>query len=119
MQAGLVQSCHDLSEGGLAVALQKCVLAAAWARLWTFRPQLGAVFSHPYVPLFSETNGRLLLEVAPTDRAALEEILSDVPVALIGEVTEANRLAWARNGEPVFNISIEEILSAWKEAEAD
>lgn len=119
MQAGLIQSCHDLSEGGLAVALAEMCLGGRLGASVDISTAIGSGFSHPYVPLFSETNGRLLLEVVPSDRAALEEILTDVPVALIGEVTEADKLSWARNGEPVFNISIEEILSAWKEAEAD
>jgi len=119
MQAGLVQSCHDLSEGGLAVALAEMCLGGRLGATVDIAAAIGSSFSHPYVPLFRETNGRLLLEVAPPDRAALEEVLSDLPIALIGEVTESEQLAWARNRQPIFNISIEEIVSAWKGAEAE
>ena len=119
MQAGLIQSCHDLSEGGLAVALAEMCLGGRLGAAVDIAAAIGSSFSHPYIPLFSETNGRLLLEVAPPDRAALEEVLSDLPIALIGEVTESEQLAWARNRQPIFNISIEEIVSAWKGAEAE
>ena len=119
MQAGLVQSCHDLSEGGLAVALAEMCLGGRLGASVDIAAVIGSGFSHPCVPLFSETNGRLLLEVAPPDRAALEEVLSDLPVALIGEVTESEQLACARNRQPIFNISIEEIVSAWKGGEAE
>ncbi|MXZ22664.1 MAG: phosphoribosylformylglycinamidine synthase subunit PurL [Caldilineaceae bacterium SB0665_bin_25] len=119
MQAGLIQSCHDLSEGGLAVALAEMCLGGRLGASVDIAAAIGSSFSHPCVPLFSETNGRLLLEVAPRDRPALEEVLSDLPLALIGEVTESEQLAWARNRQPIFNISIEEIVSAWKGAEAE
>ena len=60
--AGLVRACHDLSEGGLAVALAEMCIGG----------RLGATVNdlpHPELAtaLFAESTGRLLVEVAPAD----------------------------------------------------
>ncbi len=60
--SGLVRSCHDLSEGGLAVAIAEMCIAG----------RLGAtidVLPHDDVAtaLFSESIGRLVVEVEPAD----------------------------------------------------
>jgi len=93
IDSGLVRSCHDLSEGGLAVAAAEMAFAGG----------LGARISLSQVPhnieqpsaeqlLFSESNSRLLLEVAPEHAEALVDLLADVPHAFIGEVIEEPRL---------------------------
>ena len=63
---GLVRSCHDLSEGGLAVALAEMALAGglgADVSLGTSRAT--ATAAHDAVLLFSESPSRFLLEVRP------------------------------------------------------
>ncbi|MEM1333394.1 MAG: phosphoribosylformylglycinamidine synthase subunit PurL, partial [Actinomycetota bacterium] len=58
IQAGLIQSCHDLSEGGFAVALaEMCIAGRRGATI--------DVLAHPdvAVALFAESTGRLLIEV--------------------------------------------------------
>jgi phosphoribosylformylglycinamidine synthase len=77
--AGRVVSCHDVSEGGLAVALAELCIASGLGATITALP-------HPDVAaaLFSESAGRLVVEVRP-DHAA------DV-VAAFAEVGGAQRL---------------------------
>ncbi len=87
MQAGLVVSCHDVSEGGLAVALAEMCLAG----------RLGAsidVLPHDDVvtALFSESLGRLVVEVEPRGVAAFTRIM-DGECLRIGEVSESGMLA--------------------------
>jgi phosphoribosylformylglycinamidine synthase len=77
---GLVRSCHDVSEGGLAVALaEMCIASGMGAAIHTL--------PHPDVTaaLFSESAGRLVVEVLPDDLEALRRVLGDV--AVLGEVT--------------------------------
>jgi phosphoribosylformylglycinamidine synthase II len=82
MLAGLVQSCHDLSEGGLAVALaEMCIggrLGVAVDRLPS-----GSLTT----ALFSESTGRLLVEVAPTDLTRFTQLMSGAVLDL-GTVTD-------------------------------
>jgi phosphoribosylformylglycinamidine synthase subunit PurSL len=86
MRADLVRSCHDVSEGGLAVALAELCIAG----------RLGiAVGSLPHpdqaTALFAESVGRLVLEVRPDDVQRLIEVVG--PVHRIGLVTAEPVLA--------------------------
>ena len=82
MLAGLVHSCHDLSEGGLAVSLaEMCIggrLGVAVDRLPS-----GSLTA----ALFSESTGRLLVEVAPADLARFTQMMNGAALDL-GTVTE-------------------------------
>ena len=86
MRAGLVRACHDLSEGGLAVALAEMCLAG----------RLGAAVASPLSveALFSESLTRFVVEVRPDDRAAFERALqaAGVPCQLLGAVSADDRL---------------------------
>ena len=87
MQAGLVVSCHDLSEGGLAVALAEMCLAG----------RLGAsIDTLPHddhaTSLFSESMGRLIVEIEPRSAAAFIRVL-DNQCLQIGEVSESGMLS--------------------------
>ncbi|MFW2381364.1 MAG: phosphoribosylformylglycinamidine synthase subunit PurL [Acidimicrobiales bacterium] len=87
---GVVESGHDLSDGGLAVA------AAEWA----FAGRTGLLLddqflsSDPYV-LFGERAARYLLEVAPSNAGALDSVpgarrigvTTDSDTVVIGEMT--------------------------------
>ena len=119
IRAGLVQSCHDLSEGGLAVALAEMCIGGRLGATVDIALDLetnGA--SNPQTALFSESNGRLLLEVAPADVDALQELLSGLPLAALGAVTQATQLALNNGRERLFHLSVEELVAAWKGAPA-
>jgi len=94
---GSVRACHDLSEGGLAVALAEMAFAGG----------LGAKVYLENVPhtldapslnwlaaalLFSESNTRFLCEVSGDRKADFEAALGDVPHAVIGVVDMEPRL---------------------------
>ena len=87
MNAGLVISCHDLSEGGLAVALAEMCLAG----------RLGASIDKlPHddhaTSLFSESMGRLIVEIEPRSAAAFMRVMDDHCLQ-IGEVSESGMLS--------------------------
>ncbi len=68
MHAGLVQACHDCSEGGLAVALAEMCLAGgvgAEVKLMSVPRDPYWSYSADEAILFSESNGRFLIEVRP------------------------------------------------------
>jgi phosphoribosylformylglycinamidine synthase len=83
LAAGSVLACHDVSEGGLAVALAEMAIGA----------RLGVRVEHlPHadrtVALFSESVGRLVCEVAPDDVATFIAAFDaiDEHVELLGRV---------------------------------
>ena len=119
MRSGLIQSCHDLSEGGLAVALAEMCLGGRLGAAVDISAVSGGDFSHPYVPLFAESNGRLLLEVARRDVKCFEESLTGLPIAPLGTVTQTEQLVMMENGQGLFALFLEEIATAWKGAECE
>jgi phosphoribosylformylglycinamidine synthase II len=83
IQSGLVQACHDLSEGGLAVAAAEMCIAG---RLGL---NLNLESDEALTILFGEVNGCLLVEVAPQDCASFEHFIGDSPFQDIGSVTSS------------------------------
>ncbi len=114
IQQRLIAAAHDCSEGGLAVALAEMALAG----------RLGASVSlpdselSPLVALFSESNGRLLLEVPPEHADALEQLFESAPLQRVGEVTEEATVRISRGDEPLLVLSVAAALRAWKGEEA-
>jgi len=78
INAGLIRSAHDLSEGGLAVAAAEMCIGG----------RLGLDITPPLTTrdLFGETTGCLLVEVSPANTARFEETFKDLPLKRLGQV---------------------------------
>jgi phosphoribosylformylglycinamidine synthase len=65
--------------------------------------------------LFSESNSRLLIEVAAKNQAAFEKLMKGKDFAAIGKVTQKPRLTIkGLKGKVVVDAAIEELDKAWK-----
>ncbi|PJN89243.1 phosphoribosylformylglycinamidine synthase subunit PurL [Bacillus sp. mrc49] len=109
IQTGLVASAHDLSEGGLAVALAESLFGSG---------KLGAkvnISGEAVSELFSETQSRFLLSIKPENKEAFEALVEDA--ICIGSVTEDRKLVvTAGNDGPVLEADVNELQTAWKGA---
>lgn len=114
MRSGLIQSCHDLSEGGLAVALAEMCLGGRLGAKVDLLAICGNDLFHPYVQLFCETNGRHLVEVTPADRGRFEESMASSPCALLGEVLSSEQVLFTKGPERLFKLTLDEIATSWK-----
>lgn len=106
IRAGLLASAHDLSEGGLAVALVQCLAGAS----------LGAsinVGADLVSELFSESQSRFLVSVAPENQTKFETL---VDASLLGQVTEKPVLEIASQGELQLEMEVKQLAKAWKGA---
>jgi phosphoribosylformylglycinamidine synthase subunit PurSL len=117
ISAGCVRACHDLSEGGLAVAVAEMAFAGGCgARIDLDAMQAADGTDSPAARLFSESNTRFVCEV-PAERATeFEQTLNGVPIAKIGEVQVEERLTIAAGGRPVVDASIKDLKAAWQGA---
>ncbi len=127
MQAHLLLTCHDLSDGGLAVALAESAFARGLgvnvdlskiART-TAIGRGGSDGSPPLdrddTLLFSESPTRFLCEVAPESLAALAKELHGIPHAVVGEVTATGRLVvQGLAGGAVLDEKVEDLHARWK-----
>lgn len=113
---GLIRSCHDLSEGGLAVAVAEMAFAGGVGVDVTDLAKLpGAEGESDEVRLFSESTTRFLVEVKPESVAALQACLAGVPVVRVGGTVAEPRLRVAgSNGEWLIWVKLSELKEAWQ-----
>lgn len=115
-KAGLVASCHDLSDGGLGVALAESAFSGG----------VGARISLGDLPvdgvdrddsaLFSETPCRFLVSIQETARTDFEQTLDGFDFACIGTVTQEAQLGIVGlHGKSIVNADIWELKSKWQQ----
>jgi phosphoribosylformylglycinamidine (FGAM) synthase-like enzyme len=113
---GLVKACHDLSEGGLAVAAAEMAFAGGCGVDLDLRDVPRKGVSRDDFVLFSESNSRFLLEVSDTDRNVFENLFSGKPHAEIAKVTKTPRLrAVGLTGKVVLDARIDDLRASWKQ----
>ncbi|MCA9085565.1 MAG: phosphoribosylformylglycinamidine synthase, partial [Planctomycetaceae bacterium] len=101
IKAGLIRSCHDLSEGGLAVAVAEMAFAGG----------IGVTLNTDLTPadLFAESNSRFVVEVEADKVAAFE---STVPTATqIGSTNDSNRLI----AGSLIQADLSDLKDAWQQ----
>lgn len=114
IREGLVEACHDLSEGGLGVALAEMALAGRLGAEVSLKGMVGNV-AHDDVLLFSESIGRFLIEVKPENIQQLQFQLAAEPLGEIGTVTDdAAVVINGYDGDQIVNISVAELEQAWR-----
>ncbi len=112
---GLVASCHDCSDGGIAVALAESAFAGG----------LGIEADADKIPtaenmrndelLFSESASRFVVTVQPENRQKFEKALEGNSFALIGSVTPKEELVIKDAGGKAFvHEPIEGLKKEWK-----
>jgi phosphoribosylformylglycinamidine synthase len=137
LRAGLVRSCHDLSEGGLAVAAAEMALAGGLGlelRIENveLRKEPGAapggdgaadasgrnsqfsILNSQFVKLFSESPSRFLVEVRPDDADAFERALAGLPLARVGAVSGEAALVARDAGAELLRVDISDLRAAWQ-----
>ncbi|XID90507.1 phosphoribosylformylglycinamidine synthase subunit PurL [Paenibacillaceae bacterium WGS1546] len=112
IQDGLVESAHDLSEGGLAAALAEACFGRGLGADVTFETHL-----RPDLALFSESQSRILLTVKPEleMKLALQLTHAGVPLKRLGTVG-GDRLKVSIGGHDAIDASVEELRAAWSQA---
>jgi phosphoribosylformylglycinamidine (FGAM) synthase-like enzyme len=122
IRVGMVRSCHDLSEGGLAVATAEMALASLQgvsidlARLPVRDTQDMEPATLNIVRLFSESPSRFIVEIAPEQLGAFEKHMRTASVAItyIGAITNSARFIVQDGEEELINLHVNELKEAWK-----
>jgi phosphoribosylformylglycinamidine synthase len=117
--AGTVASCHDLSDGGLAVAAAESAFAGGFGMQIDLSSVLwkgDGAGRNDLALLFSESASRHLVTVHPEKRDAFEAILSGNCFASIGVVTPEPELAiTGLNGAPVIRAGLADLKESWQQ----
>ena len=111
---GLVRSCHDLSDGGLGVALAEKAFAGGYG----IRVDLDRMITDGELRddklLFSESQSRLLVTVRSHERERFEHFFAGQALACLGEVLDTPRLVVSRGGRSLLDIHINLLKEAWQ-----
>ncbi len=112
---GWVRACHDLSEGGLAVAAAEMAMAGRLGLELDISVVRANGLDRDDLVLFSESSGRFLVEVSPEHAPLFENMMSGYPVYRIGSVIP-ERWLWVRGstGQMVIHCPLERLLRAWQ-----
>jgi phosphoribosylformylglycinamidine synthase subunit PurL len=112
IQAGLIRSAHDLSEGGLAVGLAECCITGKLGGNITCTSNL-----RPDLFLFSETQSRILLSSSTEQAQLLQKMAEEQRISIreIGKVG-GEHLVIQVNGSEQIKQPIAALKHAWKQA---
>jgi phosphoribosylformylglycinamidine synthase len=113
---GYVRACHDISEGGLAVAAAEMSLASGLGlELWLKNVPGALEIRRNDYTLFSESNSRFLVEVPEKYREMFESIVRGVSYALIGRVkSDKSFIVYGLDNKPIVSTDIDALTNAWK-----
>jgi phosphoribosylformylglycinamidine synthase len=120
----LVRSCHDLCEGGLAVALAEMAVAGGLGA----EISLGAVPHEPaaasdLVLLFSESPSRFVVEVRPECLGELTSLFEGLPLGPLGVVepgggtlgmASPRLIVHGKGGSIAIKSAVAELKTAWQ-----
>jgi len=124
IQKGLLRACHDLSEGGLAVAAAEMAFAGGLG-CQLHLEKLPMPESHVSIDamLFGESPTRFLIEVAPDDQKAFEKALAGLPLGQIGYVMQEQFLTIdpavgrvMERAQGIVHEPVAELKAAWQGA---
>jgi phosphoribosylformylglycinamidine synthase II len=108
IEHGLIESAHDCSEGGLAVALAEMSIAGRLG----LDIDLTHVADDTVTAMFSESLGRIVCEVRPEHLSDARELFGD-DATIIGHVTSGPRLTIAHGSVPVVDLPIARLVAAF------
>jgi len=111
-----VRSCHDLSEGGLAVAAAEMSFSGGYGMDLHLSdvPRTRKVTRNDFV-LFSESNSRFLVEVPEKHREDFENLMNGNIYAMIGKVKKSPYLSvYGLSDESIIETNLTELRSRWK-----
>ncbi|MFH1799144.1 MAG: phosphoribosylformylglycinamidine synthase subunit PurL [Candidatus Omnitrophota bacterium] len=116
IEKGVVLSCHDSSEGGLAVCIAEMLFSGGLgARISLKNVPREECITRDDVILFSESNSRFVVEVSPKDKGNFENAMKETPYGFIGEVLENKELIIKGfDDEVVISADIDKLKEKWQ-----
>jgi phosphoribosylformylglycinamidine synthase len=119
IKSSLVTACHDLSEGGLAVALaEMCFAGEFGVEIRLNKKSLAArcsLLTTDDVLLFSESNTRFLVSVPVSHKSKFEQLMTKVPCVCVGKTALSDKMKiFGVTGKTIVNLAINDMKSRWQ-----
>ncbi len=110
----LIASSIPINQGGLGVALAKMSIAGKLGLDVSLEELNKSGVNRNDTLLFSETQSRIIVSIAPENREKFEKIFEGINFSEIGRVTEKEFIIRGLEGEEIINIDIKELNEAYK-----
>ncbi|MBI4053114.1 MAG: phosphoribosylformylglycinamidine synthase subunit PurL [Candidatus Diapherotrites archaeon] len=115
IEKGLLASCHDISDGGLAVCLSETAFAGGLGIEADLRKLEFAGERRDDFALFSESPSRFVVTVAPENKSEFEKALSGNGISFVGLVLREKRLLITGfEGKAVIDEKIDVLKASWQ-----
>ncbi len=119
MQSKIITACHDISDGGLAVALAEMCFSGNCGCILDLNFLRYSGPNDPLIKLFSESAGRLIFTASPRYDAILEKIFYGLPFSMVGRVTDSNRFVIKHKTKVLIDEDLSELKECWQKTLRD
>jgi phosphoribosylformylglycinamidine synthase len=109
-EQNLIESCHDISDGGLAVAITESAFSGDFGAEINLN---GFTDLDLKTILFSESHSRFVVSIQPKNKIRFEKIFGSY-ASFIGRVNLTNKLIINYNDKKVIDLEIEKLLQVWE-----
>ncbi|NUM88809.1 MAG: phosphoribosylformylglycinamidine synthase [Bdellovibrionales bacterium] len=117
IQAGWLESCHDCSEGGAAVAIAESALGGdlgVVVDVHSIQKEILAYGGAVAEFLFNEAPGRFVVSVAQENVGEFQRIFEKETVIPFGEVVDNGIFRVMRSGLVLLDCAVGDLRAAWK-----
>jgi len=113
---GLVRSCHDCSEGGIAVTAAEMSFAGGYGmELDLSQVPVEEGIVRDDTVLFAESNSRFVVEIEQQQQSEFEAAIDGISYGCIGKVVESDIFTvLSLNGKKVISEKISDLKNAWQ-----
>lgn len=113
IQKRLIASSISVTRGGIGVALSKMAMGGMWGLSVTLQKIPGRVTRNDCA-LFSESQGRIVVTVAPQNKKQFESVLKGNSISLLGKVTDDKIFTiQGLNGKQIVQTSLQDLQTAY------
>ena len=114
-RGGFMQSCHDVSDGGLAAAVAEMAIAGKLGARIALAdvPATTGAADHDLAIAFAETPGRFVCEVRPEHAAAFARCMDGIRWSWIGEVAATPELEIVSTTGTINRVAVDRLAQAW------
>lgn len=108
-------SAHDCSDGGMAPAVLEMAMAGNHGAEINISKMPSKNVKENYQALFSESNGRFIVEVNKKFKKDFEKMINKIYYGYLGKITKDNNfIIRGRKKSKIINCKIQEMKKAWR-----
>jgi len=116
IEMGLVLSCHDVSDGGIATSIAEMLFSGGkGAEIDLKKVPKNKLINRDDVVLFSESNSRFIVEIKDKNKKEFEKIMKGVSFGTIGKTDDtSNMIVKGLKGNVCIKANVEDLKKSWK-----